>query len=161
MPGVTTVDEHFFPGGEFDVAVLAVRVDDLARGLGLEIRTWNEDGLGAARGVLCRLPSGRVMMVRELVHAVEYLGARGPDVIADGDDILAVGANALVEEILAAFELPRGVVGWMMDGEGERFVAETLVNRRTSRRDLPASSMGRHDPPHPSRNTGDPLDRKR
>lgn len=131
---VTPVAGHHFSGGDFPIAVLAVRLEDLARRLGLELRTWEEEGLGAATGALCRLPSGRVVALCEHAHAVEHLGAPGPDVVVDGGDVLASGADALVEEILAAFDLPRSAVAWIMDGEGERFVAEALT-RRASRRE--------------------------
>ena len=133
MPSVTAVDEHFFSGGDIEVAGLAIRVDDLADRLGLEIRTWNEDGLGPARGMVCRLPSGRLVALRELTYAVEYHGQRGPDVIVAGDDLVALGADALVSEILAAFGLPRSAVDWVMDREGERSIAEMLAKWRASR----------------------------
>ena len=127
---VSPIAGHHLPGGDFPVAVLAVRVEDLARRLGLELQIWEEEGLGPATGALCRLPSGRLVALCEHAHAVEHLGAPGPDVVVNGADLLASGANALVAEILAAFDLPRSAVAWMMDGEGERFVAEALTHRR-------------------------------
>ena len=80
-------------------------VDQLAARTGLRPEHWDVDGLGPAVGALCRLPSGIVIQLRELEHAVTYYGARGPDISADLGEIAAHGIETIRDQALAALGL--------------------------------------------------------
>jgi hypothetical protein len=61
------------------IAVLTGSLDDILTRFRMEPESWVEDGLGPARGIVIRLPSGRVVLIRELEYAPKHLGLSGPD----------------------------------------------------------------------------------
>src|SRR5262245_18432267 len=97
------------------LAALAVRLEALAARLDLPLRTWDEPGLGPARGLGCRLPSGRVCFLEELELAIQHQGARGPTVYVDAADLGSLGVESMLAEVLGALGLSRsdlaGVAG--------------------------------------------------
>jgi hypothetical protein len=118
--------ENRWPTVEIPLASLGLRVDELATRLNLPIHTWYEDGLGPARGVGCRLPSGRLFLLEELQLAVEHRGSRGPTLFVDAADLTARGVGSLLEEILQALHLSRSDVTWILDRAGEEEAARWL-----------------------------------
>jgi hypothetical protein len=78
----------------------------LANRLGVGVQEWDVDGLGEARGFGLRSHSGIVYVLEELELMVLYKGARGPSVCADAADLVRLGTDALIDELLAAIELP-------------------------------------------------------
>jgi hypothetical protein len=105
--------DYRFPNERWPIADLRVRVGDIAQRLGLTIMSWEEDGLGPANGVLIRLTSGRVILLREQEHAIKHLAAEGPCVETDVGDVAAFGVEALMAEVLDALGLPRDAVAWI------------------------------------------------
>ncbi len=98
---------------DFCFLALGVRVSEIAERTGFRLETWEEDGLGPASGMFVRLPSGTVVLLRELKHAVEHLGARGPAVWTTADKLSASGVESLVAEVLENLGLRRDDVTWI------------------------------------------------
>lgn len=127
MKQITQIVEHRYPsGGEWAIAGLSVSLDDLAAQLGLDLQSWDDDGLGPARGAFIRLPSGRVVLVQELAHAAKHLGWRGTDVIADAGDVVTLGVRPLIDEVVSACGLSKEAIGWAAGEEARRSAAEIL-----------------------------------
>jgi hypothetical protein len=113
MDDVKQVMDHRFPSGlGQQIGGLSVRIDSIVDRYGLMLEEWDEDGLGLARGLAIELPSGRVVLLQELAYAIERLGSRGPDVIADGGDIMSTGVAPLLIEVLEALGLSNEAVAW-------------------------------------------------
>ena len=102
---------------EFPLCQLAIRAADLAGQHGLPLSHWEEDGLGEAVGFFCRLPSGADVLVQELMHAIEYLGDKGPAVYVDAARLYHHGPSALIAEVLDAFGLAPDRVHWRQSAE--------------------------------------------
>ena len=114
------------------LAALAVPVEALAARLALPLRTWDEPGLGPARGLGCRLPSGRVCFLEELELAIQHQGARGPTVYVDAADLGSVGVEPMVAEVLGAMGLGRSDLAGVA-GIGARQAAAELAARVSQR----------------------------
>jgi hypothetical protein len=124
---IEQIFEHRFPSGlALPIAVLAVSLDDVATRFCIALQSWDEDGLGAARGMLMRLPSGKIILIRELAHMVKHMGSPGPDIIADGGDVLSFGVDALVAEVVLALGLSERAVAWN-GGEEVRHSAARIL----------------------------------
>jgi hypothetical protein len=105
--------KYRWPSGlSMPIAVLTVRLDDIATRFGMELVSWFEGGLGPARGVAICLPSGRIVLIKELEQAIKHLGVPGPHLLADGADIVSFGVSALVDEVISALGLSRSAVAW-------------------------------------------------
>src|ERR1051325_8592183 len=91
---------------EQSVATLNLPVHRIATKIGFTPESWEEDGLGPATGFFIRLASGRVLLLRELEHAMKRLGAQGPTVWADIADLVELGTEGLVKELLDGLDLP-------------------------------------------------------
>lgn len=128
-----------WPTDGVPLAGLAVRVDDLAARLGVPVLAWDEDGLGPARGICCRVPSGRVYFLEELELAVMHQGARGPTVYVDAADLGAFGVGPLVAEVLAALGLSRSDLTGEAGPDETRYAAE-LVARVAAGKAVAAAS---------------------
>lgn len=89
---------------------LNLRVHELANSLGLAVTEWDEDGLGLARGMLLRLETGRVVLVSEFQHAIEFLGSKGASVEVDAHEAAELGFEALATEVKAQLGLSNGHV---------------------------------------------------
>jgi hypothetical protein len=112
------------------LASLAIRVDDLAARLNFPIHIWDQEGLGPTRGLAGRLPSGRPFELQELQHAIQYQGAKGPNVLVDAEDLKAQGVESLLQELLRAMHLSRSDVTWVLDSAGEEQAARWLRDFR-------------------------------
>jgi hypothetical protein len=91
---------------------LDVRASELAAHLKFPLAHWEEDGLGRALGFACQLPSGVRMLVVELAHAIDHLGAKGPVIEVDASGLVAQGTTLLMEEVLRALGLSVGNCQW-------------------------------------------------
>ncbi len=108
------LDDHRFPSGIDEALVmLGLPISEIARRAGLSFETWEEDGLGTARGCWVPIRDGRVVLLRELDHAREHLGATGPVIWVDSEDAMAVGFAVLLKATLDALSLSMQDVGTM------------------------------------------------
>jgi len=124
--------DYKFPSGiDAAIATLNVRVEVIARRHGLTLEAWEEDGLGAASGFGLKLATGRVVLFTELAHEIKHFGARGPVIYADAGVLVADGAEAIVDEVLAAIGLDRGDVGRIATEADRRSTAEHLERWRS------------------------------
>lgn len=127
------------------LAALAVRVETLAARLDLPLRTWDEPGLGPARGLGCRPPSGRVCFLEELELAIQHQGARGPTVYVDAADLGSLGAEPMAAEVLDSLGLSRSDLAWVA-GIGAQQAAAELAARVPQRSGGGAEPVAAPDP---------------
>src|SRR5688572_27740099 len=119
--------EYRWPSGtDAWIGSLGVRFTELAERRRLRTDRWDEDGLGPAVGALCRLPSGTVILLRELEHAVTYQGARGPEISADLGEVAARGAATVRGQVLLAFGLSAADVTAQPPPEADQQAREFL-----------------------------------
>ena len=131
---------HRFPSGtDWGLVSLRMPVDDIAARFGWTVERWEEDGLGPATGLLVELPSGRVVLLRELQHVRKYYGEEGPTVHVDAGDLAAFGIEALVAEILEGLGMSRDLVKWIAPTEAQRAAADFVARRRATHADPPES----------------------
>lgn len=109
--------DHRWPSGtDEQIAILAVSVDTVARRFGFTAETWDEDGLGPARGFACTLPSGRVISLVEFSHR-PGTARRGPNLNVDSLELQQMGGAVLLREALDALGLVEAEVDWVRPGE--------------------------------------------
>jgi len=99
------IAEHTFPHDRWSALALGVRMEALAERLGLEVDVWEEDGLGEAKGCFLQLGTGRVILLRELAHAIEHFGETGPTVFVDTADLALNGPEPIRNEVVEALGL--------------------------------------------------------
>jgi hypothetical protein len=126
---------HFSSGFSVPIGHLGVRLNEIAEKVGLAPDSWEEHGLGRAVGMFIQLSSGRIVLLRELEHAVKYLGAPGPTIDADPTDVIAVGIEALLDEVVDSLALSRDAIHWSAGAEGERNAARMLHTLRSNMTD--------------------------
>jgi hypothetical protein len=131
MTGGKQIRDYRFPGIDMPIASLARRLTELAEKHGWEVETWDEDGLGPAAGVLLKLASGRVILLLELQHAIEYFRQRGPTVHIDESELAKFGVKALLEEVLSSLNLSREDVDWTAPPINQN-IAWANMKQRTS-----------------------------
>lgn len=132
MNELAQVFEYCFPTEGLAVARIGIGFDDLISRLGLALETWDEPGLGTARGATIRLPSGRIIALQELEHLRKSINVLGSDIIADAGDVLAVGGEPLINEAITAFGLSKNMLAWSA-GEDLRQIAANIVEFLTAR----------------------------
>jgi hypothetical protein len=93
----------------------------------MEPQSWDDDGLGPARGVLVRLPSGRIALIKELAFAIWYQGALGPQLVVDGADLVAFGVGSPLEEAIRGLGISESEVAWKADEITRKSAAMILV----------------------------------
>jgi hypothetical protein len=120
MTNVVQVYDYRFPNAYFPIMRFQVRLSEIARSLGFEIESWEEDGLGPARGMLLRLPTGRVVLFRELQHAIDHYREMGPYVHIDAGAIAEFGVEPLISEVLTSLDLPQQMVDWRASSEQQQ-----------------------------------------
>jgi len=125
------------------IATLGRRLAELAEKHGWEVETWDEDGLGPATGVLFKLASGRVILLRELQHAIEYFRQRGPGVYLDAGPLAEFGVDALLDELLANLDLSRADLDWVAPAESQQIAIENM--KRTTSLLPPPPCLGAPD----------------
>lgn len=107
---------------------LRVPVTQIAQRLGLLVERWEEDGLGEASGMFLGLASGRIVLLRELRHAVEHLGAEGPSVHADAGDVASVGPGPIVTEIVRSIGLADDEVNGVASSDAQQDAAKLVAS---------------------------------
>lgn len=131
MDTVRQVFGHRFPNLEQSVATLNVPVHRIAARFGFTSEMWEEGELGPASGFFMQLASGRVLLLRELDQATKLLGAQGPTVWVDVADLVELGADRLVTELLEGLALPPEAVDWKAGKDAENVAAEILAKLRS------------------------------
>ena len=123
--------DHRFPSGIDEALVmLSLPMKEIASRVGLRVEVWDEDGLGTARGCWVPIRDGMVVLLRELDHAREHLGATGPVVWVDSGDAIAVGFDNLLQSTLDALSLSMEEVKTMPDDK-EAWFAEIKAHAAT------------------------------
>jgi hypothetical protein len=125
---VEQVYDYRFPNTDLEIMRFQVRVSDIAQPRGFSVENWMEGGLGQARGMVLRLPSGRVVLFLELQHLIEYHQAKGPTVHVDAGAIAEFGVEPLINEVLTSLNLSQRTVDWVASSE-QREIAIDLVKR--------------------------------
>lgn len=134
MPSVEQITNHRFPSGlGKPIGGLSVRIDNIVDRFGLKLEEWDEDGLGLARGLGIKLPSGRIVLLQELAHAIK-LGSRAPDVIADAGDIISTGVDPLLIEVVEALGLSKEAVAWVAPESIRELSAKVLEAAKIGKR---------------------------
>jgi hypothetical protein len=140
MARILAIDNHRWPSGaEFPLAGLSVRLSRIAEDQNLALTRWEEDGLGFATGAFCRLPTGRVILLRELDHLVEHFSPQGPEVLIDAGELAAEGVTKIIEEVIEQLGLGRESLSWIQDGDAQIAAQRIIDNWReylTKRGDL-------------------------
>jgi hypothetical protein len=99
MTNAVQVYDYRFPNADFPIMRIQVRISEIAQSRGFEIESWEEDGLGQAQGMLLRLPTGRVVLFRELQHAIDHYREMGPYAHIDAAAIAEFGVEPLISEV--------------------------------------------------------------
>ena len=118
MSTLTFLPEHVWQSPEFPLCTVNVPVAELAQRLGFPLVTWDESGLGNASGFGCKLESGMVLLLEELAHAREYLGAAGPTIYVEASALVAQGVGTSVTSVLNGLGLSPQNVTWSQDASG-------------------------------------------
>jgi hypothetical protein len=134
MTKVVQVYDYRFPNADFPIMRFQVRISEIARSLGLEIESWEEDGLGPARGMLLRLPTGRVVLFRELQHLIDHYREMGPYVHVDAAVIAEFGVEPLINEVLTSLDLPQQMVDWRASSEQQQTAIDFLKSAAAYRK---------------------------
>jgi hypothetical protein len=124
---VVQIPDYRFSSTDWPIVRLVVNVATLASRFGFSIDHWQEGGLGSASGMLLSLASGRVVLLRELEHAVRYLGAKGPTIHVEASHLAQYGVEPLVNEVLDALELSRDATDWIAPVEAQAGAADLLA----------------------------------
>jgi ABC-type sulfate transport system substrate-binding protein len=103
-----------------------VRAAVLAERLGFTLDAWEEGGMGAATGFMCRLGDGLETYTEEFAHAVKHLKAQGPTFYVPAEALRARGVAATVSAILSAVGLAESNVDWR---QSDAFVQTFLADR--------------------------------
>jgi hypothetical protein len=127
MNTLIAITEHQWSSPEYPLCELSIPVSEIASSLGIPLHFWSEDGLGPASGFMCRLPSGLVLFVQEFEHARERLGSKGPTVLVEATDLVALGVVAATNEVLAAFGLATHQVSWQQSEAGTQAARQALA----------------------------------
>ena len=131
---VQQVFEHTFPSGiDMPLVALRQRLQAIADALSLVAEEWDEDGLGRARGCFVRLETGPIILLREMEHEVERLGAEGPIVYVDAGDAAEQGLASLVAQIVAGLLLQRDQIGEVPD-DAEAWHTEAVESVERAKR---------------------------
>lgn len=120
------IKTYRWPVDSIPLAVLSVRVDDLAARMEMTVNSWKVEGLGDARGMGCVSSSGYVYLLEELQRS-ERLGL---DVYVDATLLANLGADVIVSEMLAEFGLDRVALTWLANSETEAFAAQQVAKLR-------------------------------
>lgn len=132
MPALLT--EYIWQSPEFPICTVNVPVAELALRLGFPLAEWEEPGLGRATGFGCRLASGLVVMLEELAHARDHLGAAGPALYIEGHDLAAMGVERALADVLAGLGLTPQNVAWVQTEAGFQSAVQAVEAARVGTR---------------------------
>lgn len=128
MSAFKTLETYKWPTDEFAFASVGIRMTDLAKRLSTPTKKWQEDGLGSAEGVMIQTEKGFCFLIRELEHAVKYLGSKGPDIFVDAEDFGTHGVEPLLAELLSALNLARSDLTWIQDPAFQKDAKERAIS---------------------------------
>ena len=120
MTNVVQVYDYRFSTTDWPIMRFQVRVSEIAQSLGFEVESWQEDGLGQAYGMLLKLPTGRVVLLRELQHGIDHFGEKGPHVCVDAAVVAEFGVEHLIDEVLTSLGLSEQTVDWRGSSETQK-----------------------------------------
>jgi hypothetical protein len=119
MTSLTQPETFRWSTTEYPLATLSVRVDVLAARLGFRIDSWEEDGLGPARGAALQLSSGKLIILQELQYMIESGRSEGPLLMVDAGDVAGLGVAMVLYEVLGELGLDSDAVAWMQEPEAQ------------------------------------------
>ena len=132
MNPVSQVFEYRYPSrADWPLLSLRIPVVEIAERFGLSVEKWEEDGLGQATGLFIRLPSGRIVLLRELQHAREYHGEEGPTVHVGAGELGSLGVEPLVAEILEGLDMTSDLVKWVVSSDARQQAADLAASARS------------------------------
>jgi hypothetical protein len=134
-PVSQVLPDHFpFPSGiDWPLISLRASLTDIAQRFQLKIDQWEEDGLGPARGMLVRLPSGRIVLLRELQHAVKHLGAEGPEVHVDAGDLASAGTEPIIADVIDGLQLSSTDIVEVVPKDAQQHAADLIAQLKAFR----------------------------
>ena len=125
--------DHRFPSGiDEELVMLGLPISEIATRVGVNVEVWEEDGLGTARGCWLSVGNGVIVLLREMDHARECLGATGPTVWVDSEDAIAIGFDDLLKSTLDTLSLSMEYVSKAPDDKAT-WLAEIKAYAATSR----------------------------
>jgi len=125
MTNVVQVYDYRFPNPEYEIMRFQVRISEIAKSLGFEVESW-DDQLGPARSMCLRLPTGRVVVFFELQHAINYHDEKGPYVQVDAALLAEFGVELLIDEVLTSLGLSDQLVDWRATNEQQQYAIDFM-----------------------------------
>jgi hypothetical protein len=125
MTNVIQVYDYRFPHTDYPIMRFQVRISEIAKSLGFEVESW-DDQLGPTRGMLLRLPTGRVVAFLELQHLINHYGDKGPYVHVDAALLAELGVEPLIDDVLTSLGLSDQLVDWRATGEQQQFAIDFM-----------------------------------
>ena len=119
MSNVVQVYDYRFPTTDWPIMRFQVRISEIAQARGFEIESWQEHGLGQAHGMMLKLPTGRVVLLIELQHAIDHFREKGPHVRVDAAVVAEFGVEHLIDEVLTSLGLSEQTVDWRAPSEAQ------------------------------------------
>jgi len=135
MNGAAPLPRYVWKSAEFPLCELSISALELATLLGISLETWDEDGLGPALGFTCKLQSGLAILAQELEYVSEKAGAPRTTVLIESCELVELGVERALLDILSAFELSKERVTWFQSEAGLRSaiqLGEAQVKKRGS-----------------------------
>jgi len=118
MNAPVPLGEYSWLSEAFPLCTVNVPVAELAQRFGIAVANWQEPGLGSASGFGCRLTSGLVLLLEELSHAREHLGAAGPTIYVEATALLEQGIEATLAGTLTGLHLSPQNIVWSQTESG-------------------------------------------
>ncbi|KRR23180.1 hypothetical protein CQ14_33550 [Bradyrhizobium lablabi] len=125
MTNVVQVYDYRFSNPEYEIMRFRVRISEIAKSLGFEVESW-DDQLGPAQGMCLRLPTGRVVVFLELQHSITYHGEKGPYVQVDAALLAEFGVEPLIDEVLTGLGLSDQLVDWRATSEQKQHAIDAM-----------------------------------
>ena len=86
-----------------------------------------EDGLGNVSVVMLKLPSKRVVVLREFEQLIESRGLEHSlEVAFDATEVAALGVEPLISEVLEHLELSKDAVDWLAPAAAQNKAADLV-----------------------------------
>jgi hypothetical protein len=125
MTNVVQVYDYRFPNPEYEIMRFQVRISEIAKSLGFEVESW-DDQLGPARSMSLRLPTGRVVAFLELQNLINHHGDKGPYVQVDAALLAEFGVEPLIDEVLTSLGLSDQLVDWRATSEQQQYAIDCM-----------------------------------
>ena len=125
MTNVVQVYDYRFPHAHYPIMRFRVRIFEIAKVLGFEVESW-EDELGPTQAMRLRLLSGRVVVFLELQHSITHHGEKGPSVLVDAAVIAEFGVEPLIDEVMTSLGLSDQLVDWRATSEQQQYAIDFM-----------------------------------